>query len=105
MSRPVADLTPEQVAAMAAACGLPMAPDDLAEVTHRLNALLDALAPLGELPLNEVEPTPIIAEPLELARSEGASTAPSEASPGNRLRGPGTREAGARSNGITPTGS
>ena len=44
---------------MAAALGLPMTPDDLAEVTHRLNALLEALGPLGELPLDEVEPVPI----------------------------------------------
>jgi hypothetical protein len=34
------DLTKEQVAAMAAAAGLPMMPDDLTEVTHRLNAFL-----------------------------------------------------------------
>lgn len=55
----MADLTPEQVRATAAALGLPMTPDDLAEVTHRLNALLEALEPLGELPLDEVEPVPI----------------------------------------------
>jgi len=44
---------------MAQALGLPMTPDDLTEVTHRLNALLEALEPLGELPLDEVEPVPI----------------------------------------------
>jgi hypothetical protein len=54
----VPELTTEQVAALAAAIGLPLTPDDLAEVTHRLNALVDALAPLGELPLETVEPVP-----------------------------------------------
>ena len=52
------DLTTEQVAALAAALGLPLTPDDLAEVTHRLNALVDALAPLSEWPLETVEPVP-----------------------------------------------
>ena len=45
---------------MAAALGLPMTPDDLAEVTHRLNALLEALEPLRELPLDGVEPGPVV---------------------------------------------
>ena len=54
------ELSPAQVEAMAAALGLSMSPDDLAEVTHRLNALLEALEPLGELPLDEVEPVPIV---------------------------------------------
>lgn len=52
------ELTPEQILAMAEALGLPMSADDLVEVTHRLNALLDALEPLRELPLDSVEPVP-----------------------------------------------
>ena len=52
-------LTTDQVAAMAAALGLPVTADDVAEVTHRLNALLEALAPLADLPLETVEPVPI----------------------------------------------
>jgi Asp-tRNA(Asn)/Glu-tRNA(Gln) amidotransferase C subunit len=61
----VPELTAEQVAALAAAIGLPLTPEDLAEVTHRLNALVDALAPLGELPLETVEPVPGVPdEPL-----------------------------------------
>lgn len=52
------DLTAETVAALAAALGLPVTPDDLSEVTHRLNALLEALAPLAELQLETVEPVP-----------------------------------------------
>ena len=58
------DLTPEQVGAIAAALDLPVTPDDLAEVTHRLNALIEALAPLAELPLETVEPVPGLGEPL-----------------------------------------
>jgi hypothetical protein len=50
------DLTPEEVAALARALGLPTGADDIAEVTHRLNALLEALAPLADLPLETVEP-------------------------------------------------
>jgi Asp-tRNA(Asn)/Glu-tRNA(Gln) amidotransferase C subunit len=61
------DLTREQVAAMAAAAGLPMTPDDLAEVTHRLNAFLEALGPLADLPLDDVEPTPFTVSPLPFA--------------------------------------
>jgi hypothetical protein len=47
---------------MAATLGLPMTADDLAEVTHRLSALLEALEALGGLPLDEVEPVPILLE-------------------------------------------
>lgn len=53
------DLTPEQVEAMAAQLGLPMAAEDLIEVTHRLNALIEALAPLATLPLESAEPVPV----------------------------------------------
>ena len=52
-------LTREQVAATAAALALPMTPEDLTEVTQRLNAFLTALAPLAELPLDSVEPVPV----------------------------------------------
>jgi hypothetical protein len=54
----VSELTTEQVGALAAALGLPVTPDDVAEVTHRLNALIEALAPLTDLPLETVEPVP-----------------------------------------------
>ena len=54
------ELTTDQVSAMAAALGLPATPDDLVEVTHRLNALLEALAPLATLPLDTVEPVPML---------------------------------------------
>jgi hypothetical protein len=54
------ELTADQVSAFAAALGLPVTPDDLVEVTHRLNALLEALAPLATLPLDTVEPVPVL---------------------------------------------
>jgi hypothetical protein len=34
-----------------------------AEVTHRVNAFVDALAPLAALPLDTVEPLPLAPEP------------------------------------------
>ena len=52
------DLTPAQVAALAAAHGFHLAGEDLTEVTHRLNAMRDALAPLAALPLADVTPAP-----------------------------------------------
>jgi aspartyl-tRNA(Asn)/glutamyl-tRNA(Gln) amidotransferase subunit A len=51
-------LSPEQVQLLAAALDLSLSGDDLTEVTHRLNAFLVALAPLGDLPLASVEPVP-----------------------------------------------
>lgn len=48
---------------MAEALRLALTAEDLAEVTHRLNAFLDALAPLTELPTERVEPLPTLPEP------------------------------------------
>jgi hypothetical protein len=61
------DLTHDQVAAMASAAGLPMTPDDLREVTHRLNAFLETLAPLATPPRDAVEPTPFNTAPIPFA--------------------------------------
>ena len=58
------DLTPDQVAALATAAGLALGGEDLAEVTHRLNAYLEALASLAGLPLDTVEPTPFGTAPI-----------------------------------------
>jgi hypothetical protein len=57
------DLTPDEVRALALAAGLSLTDDDLAEVTHRVNAFVDALAPLAALPLDTVEPLPLAPEP------------------------------------------
>jgi hypothetical protein len=57
------DLTPDEVRAVALAAGLSLTDDDLAEVTHRVNAFVDALAPLAALPLDTVEPLPLAPEP------------------------------------------
>ena len=53
------ELTREQVRALAAAAGVPMSDDDLAEVTHRVNAFVEALGPLATLPLETIEPLPV----------------------------------------------
>jgi hypothetical protein len=42
-------LSATEVATPASACGVRILPDDLDEVTHRLNALLRALAPFNRL--------------------------------------------------------
>ena len=52
------DLTPAEVRAMAQSLGVAVSDDDVAEVTHRLNAFLEALAPLAGLGLTAVEPVP-----------------------------------------------
>jgi hypothetical protein len=57
------DLTADQIRALAAAADLPVSDDDLPEVTHRVNAFVDALAPLTALPLETVEPLPVAPEP------------------------------------------
>jgi hypothetical protein len=57
------DLTPEVVRALAAAFGLAPTDDDVIEVTHRLNAMREALAPLGSLPLEDDDPAPPAPEP------------------------------------------
>ena len=54
----MADLAPSAVQALAAALGLTLAGDDLTEVTHRLNAMRDALLPLADLPLDRAVPAP-----------------------------------------------
>jgi hypothetical protein len=53
-------LSRQQVSAVARVLGLPMTAEDLVEVTHRLNGLLEALAPLAALPLDTVEPVPVL---------------------------------------------
>jgi hypothetical protein len=58
------DLTAEHVRGLAEALGLSLPAEDLAEVTHRLNGLLDALAPLQALPIDTVDPVPALPEPL-----------------------------------------
>ena len=45
----MADLTEPEVRALARALDLPMTDDDAREVTHRLNAFIQALAPLVEM--------------------------------------------------------
>ena len=53
------DLAPDQVRALATTAGLTLTDEDLQEVTHRVNAFVEALAPLAGLPLDTVEPLPL----------------------------------------------
>ena len=57
------DLTEAQVRALAQALALPMTAEDAAEVTHRLNAFIDALAPLAALPIERIDATPAPIDP------------------------------------------
>ena len=59
----MADLTESEVRALARALDLPMTDADAAEVTHRLNAFIEALAPLTELNTESVEATPAPIDP------------------------------------------
>ena len=56
------DLTTGEISALAAALGLPVTPEDVTEVTHRLNALIEALGSLADLPLETVEPVPVLGD-------------------------------------------
>jgi len=56
----MADLNESEVRALARALALPMTDADAAEVTHRLNAFIEALEPLVELEGGaEATPAPI----------------------------------------------
>ena len=59
----MADLTEAEVRALAQALQLPLTPEDAAEVTHRLNAFIEALAPLAELPAGDPEPVSVPVDP------------------------------------------
>jgi len=59
----MADLTDADVRALARALELPMTEEDAAEVAHRLNAFIEALAPLAELPAGVPEATPAPVDP------------------------------------------
>lgn len=54
----MSDLGTSDVRVLAASLGLAVEPADLEEITHRLNAFADALAPLAALDLAGAEPAP-----------------------------------------------
>ncbi len=63
------DLNPEQVRAQLLSLGLaPVDEEDLDEITHRINAVREALSQLEPEGLDELEPTTVF-EP-EVARDE-----------------------------------
>jgi len=57
------DLQESEVQAMGATLRLTMTREDLAEVTHRLNAFIEALLPLIELAADGPEPVPAPVDP------------------------------------------
>ena len=59
----MADLSQAEVHALARALALPLTDEDAAEVTHRLNAFIEALAPLAALRADDVEATPAPVDP------------------------------------------
>lgn len=59
----MADLTEADVRALARALELPVTDADAAEVTHRLNAFIEALEPLVELDASGPEATPAPIDP------------------------------------------
>jgi len=52
-------LTPDDVQRLAQLLGLPIGPEDLAEVTYRLGALVEELEKLTRLDLSREEPNPL----------------------------------------------
>ena len=59
----MAELTEDQVRALAQALDLPLTPQDAVEVTHRLNAFIEALDPLVDLPWAGAEAAPAPIDP------------------------------------------
>jgi hypothetical protein len=59
----MADLTEAEVRALAQALQLPLTAEDAAEVTHRLNAFIEALAPLAELNAEDIDAAPAPVDP------------------------------------------
>ena len=53
------DLTRDEVAALLELQGYRIPDDELTEVTHRLNALMERMRELDALGLGEVEPWPV----------------------------------------------
>lgn len=58
-------LSSDEVATLARAGGLRVSVEDLPEVTVRVNAFLDGLAALDDLPLDTVQPIPALPHPEE----------------------------------------
>jgi len=59
----MADLTEAEVRALAQALQLPLTAEDAVEVTHRLNAFIEALAPLAELNAEDIDAAPAPVDP------------------------------------------
>lgn len=60
------DLTQDELLTLAKAAGLSIVPEDMDELTFRMNALLEASAALDTLPLDGVQPVPGLPHPSSL---------------------------------------
>ena len=60
----------DQVREMARLAGLPLAPNEVPEVTNRLNAILDALDALRQMDLQDVQPFIVAMEEEEPSGGE-----------------------------------
>ncbi len=67
------DLSQDEVLGLARVAGMPIIPEDVEEVTLRLNALLETLTELDQLPLDGVQPLPALPHPGELPRQRPAT--------------------------------
>ena len=67
------DLSQDEVLGLAKVAGMPIIPEDVEEVTLRLNALLETLTELDQLPLDGVQPLPALPHPGELPRQRPAT--------------------------------
>lgn len=54
------ELSSEEVMALARSVNLPISEDDLLDVTHRLNAMLEGIETIDHPALDEVVPYPIV---------------------------------------------
>ena len=59
------ELTPDDVVRLAKAAGLPVSPEDLPEVTVRINALLEGVAAWSSQPLDGALPIPALPLPTD----------------------------------------
>ena len=67
----MADFSQDEVLGLAKLAGVTIIPEDVEEVTLRLNAVREALADIEQLPLDGVQPIPAIPHPAALPGGDG----------------------------------
>ena len=74
----MADLTQNELLALARTAQLHIPDEDVEHLTMRFNALMEAMEVLGHYPLDEVKAVPSLAHPFELpSHARGSGPAPS----------------------------